>query len=107
MSPVQPHNAHPDMAHADLLSMGDTATDQSATNSYSAKDAAKVKAIRAFLRDHGMTVREFAESKGLDRQDVADLLYLRNKGVRGKAHQAAVAIGLKPKPRRKSVEEYA
>lgn len=67
----------------------------------------KAKAIRAFLRDHGMTVREFAESKGLDRQDVADLLYLRNKGVRGKAHQAAVAIGLKPKPRRKSVEEYA
>ena len=59
----------------------------------------KALAIRVYLREHGMTVRELAESKGLNRQDVADVLYLRNKGLRGKAHEAAVALGIKPAPK--------
>ena len=67
----------------------------------------KANELRALLRENGMTVRQLAAEHGLKRQDVADILYLRNKGIRGKAHEAAVALGLKPKPKKRAVLEAA
>lgn len=67
----------------------------------------KAKELRALLRENGMTMKELAKQHGLKRQDVADLLYLRNKGIRGTAHKAAVKLGLKPAPKKKPILEAA
>lgn len=71
------------------------------------KLAKKAAALRALLRENGMTVRELADEHELDRQVVADLLYLRTTGLRGSSHTAAVKLGLKAAPKNKPQLEAA
>jgi gp16 family phage-associated protein len=63
----------------------------------------------AALRAAGICISHWARDLGLSRMAVADALRGKNKGHRGMAHRAAVALGLKPaapaapaKPRRPS-----
>lgn len=53
---------------------------------------------RKWLADHGVAVAEFARLNGLRRHTVVDLLRGTSTGVRGSAHKAAVALGMKPEP---------
>ncbi|WP_236175552.1 DNA-binding protein [Pseudomonas pseudonitroreducens] len=50
-----------------------------------------------FIR-HGVCKTHWARDMGLDRMTVVDLLRGRSKGLRGDAHKAAVALGLKANP---------
>ncbi|WP_122300425.1 DNA-binding protein [Pseudomonas syringae] len=50
-----------------------------------------------FIR-HGICKTHWASSHGFDRMTVVDLLRGRLKGLRGEAHHAAVALGLKANP---------
>lgn len=54
---------------------------------------------RQWLRDNGMSVSEFARSNGFSRDAVNDLVIGRSQGERGEAHRAAIALGMKRKPR--------
>ena len=47
---------------------------------------------------HGICKAHWAQAKGFDRMTVVDLLRGRLKGLRGEAHHAAVALGLKADP---------
>lgn len=53
---------------------------------------------RAELVALGINLREFCDAKGVSYQAARELLIGKSKGRRGKAHQAAVALGLKPDP---------
>ncbi|TAA26556.1 DNA-binding protein [Pseudoxanthomonas winnipegensis] len=53
---------------------------------------------RQWLRDQGITVVAFAKQHGLSRDAVTDVLRGTSKGNYGEAHQAAVALGIKPSP---------
>lgn len=46
----------------------------------------------------GVTVTDWARANGFTANIVYTLLSGRTRGRRGKAHQAAVALGLKPRP---------
>lgn len=50
-----------------------------------------------FIR-HGICKTHWAEAQGIDRMTVVDLLRGRLKGLRGEAHHAAIALGLKANP---------
>lgn len=52
----------------------------------------------AWFVTHGICKAHWAQAQGLDRMTVVDLLRGRLRGVRGKAHRAAVALGLKANP---------
>ncbi len=52
----------------------------------------------AELRALGINLRLFCAEKNINYQAARDLLRGRAKGHRGQAHQAAVALGLKPAP---------
>ncbi len=52
----------------------------------------------AWFVSHGICKARWARAKGFDRMTVIDLLRGRLKGLRGEAHHAAVALGLKAKP---------
>ncbi|MCM2480183.1 hypothetical protein [Serpentinimonas maccroryi] len=52
----------------------------------------------AWIRAHGVVVTELARSYGVPRTTLTDLMRGRNRGYRGKAHQGAVLLGLKPDP---------
>ena len=58
--------------------------------------------VRAWLESHGVTQREVAERIGCRYTTVRNLLRQggrsKNKGVRGDAYRAAVALGLRPAP---------
>lgn len=49
-----------------------------------------------WLRLRGITVKDFAHMHGLKRLNMTDVLLRRSKGNYGKAHRAAVALGIKP-----------
>lgn len=55
----------------------------------------------AALRAQGIVVAHWARDLGITRTAVVDALRARNKGHRGMAHRAAVALGLKPDPAKK------
>ncbi|WP_369681775.1 DNA-binding protein [Pseudomonas gingeri] len=50
---------------------------------------------KAWLIDRGISVKEFAYSHGLDAATTYQILNGRKLGRRGKAHAAAVALGIK------------
>lgn len=58
--------------------------------------------VRAWLNSHGVSQREVADRIGVNYQTVRNLLRKNgkstNKGVRGEAFRAAVALGLRPAP---------
>jgi len=54
--------------------------------------------IKEQFRVRGVTIRSWAEENGFDAPLVYALLGGRLQGVRGRAHEAAVALGLKPQP---------
>ncbi len=55
--------------------------------------------IREEFRAHGLCFAEWARERGFHRMTVVDLLRGKRKGVRGEAHRAAVALGLKDAPK--------
>lgn len=58
-----------------------------------------------WFRTHGICKSRWARHFGLARFDVTDLLRPgKLKGNRGRAHRAAVALGLKPDPERSTGE---
>lgn len=58
--------------------------------------------VREWLAAHGVSQREAAERIGVTHQTVRNLLrnngISANKGLRGQAFRAAVALGLRPAP---------
>jgi gp16 family phage-associated protein len=50
---------------------------------------------RRWLDEQGLSISEFAAQNNLDRMDICDLLRGKRIGKRGKAHNAAVALGMK------------
>lgn len=52
----------------------------------------------AWFVSHGICKAHWAQAQGFDRMTVVDLLRGRLKGLRGEAHHAAVALGLKANP---------
>lgn len=52
------------------------------------------QALKA-LRDSGVSIRGFAQKKGLPYATVYAVLHGRNQGLYGTAHAAAVALGIK------------
>lgn len=57
------------------------------------------KKIRQEFRSHGICIAEWARERGFHRLTVFDLLRGKRKGLRGEAHRAAVALGLKAVPK--------
>jgi len=53
---------------------------------------------RQWFRDHGITIKVWAQRRGHRLQTVKDLLRGKIKGERPEAHAAAVDLGLKPAP---------
>lgn len=56
------------------------------------------KQSRAWFDAHGIAIKDWCETHGLDRYIVTDLLRGRLKGLRGESHRAAVLLGLKADP---------
>lgn len=56
------------------------------------------KRVRAMLFAKGISLRDHCRAKGVSYQAAKDLLTGRSNGSRGRAHDAAVALGLKPDP---------
>ena len=54
--------------------------------------------IRRLFRDEGVTLSDWARRHGFSRLAVYSALAGRTQGVRGEAHQVAVALGLKARP---------
>ncbi|MBS7422602.1 DNA-binding protein [Pseudomonas syringae] len=50
---------------------------------------------KLWLRAQGISVTEFARDHGLDLGTTYQVLAGRKKGLRGKAHKAAIALGIK------------
>ena len=46
----------------------------------------------------GVNLRAFCQEKDIDYQAARELMCGKSKGRRGKAHKAAVVLGLKPDP---------
>lgn len=57
------------------------------------------ESARTLLRAHGVPHTVLARQIGVDRMTITDLLRGIGKGNRGKCHQAAIALGLKPDPK--------
>lgn len=53
---------------------------------------------RAWLNRHGVTIAEWARTHGFKPSVVAALLAGRARGRWGEAHDAAIALGLRPAP---------
>lgn len=53
---------------------------------------------REWFDIHGISVTEWAQSRGFERATVYAVLSGRTRGRRGQAHAIAVALGLKPAP---------
>ena len=53
---------------------------------------------REWLRSNGLSASQFARDKGLSLDAVKEVLNGRSKANFGKAHAAAVALGMKPNP---------
>ena len=70
------------------------------------KDAAQYKAklrkARAELEAKGTNLRELCADNDIDYQAARDVLCGKSKGRRGKAHNAAVFLGIKPNPEKRA-----
>jgi gp16 family phage-associated protein len=55
--------------------------------------------VRAAFQEHGVTIDSWASAHGFPVQLVKDVLLGRTQGKYGKAHEIAVALNLKAKPR--------
>ncbi|AMW64579.1 MULTISPECIES: DNA-binding protein [unclassified Pseudomonas] len=53
---------------------------------------------KTWLRAHGISVQEFARQHDLDPATTYQVLSGAKKGYRGKAHRAAIALGIKAEP---------
>lgn len=51
---------------------------------------------KLWLQNQGVSIQAFAQAHDLDAATCYQVLDGRKKGLRGKAHQAAVALGIKP-----------
>lgn len=51
-----------------------------------------------YFHSRGMSIRQWARVNELPYNIVKDVLMCRSKGIRGKSHHVAVALGLKPNP---------
>ncbi|HEJ2039539.1 DNA-binding protein [Pseudomonas aeruginosa] len=56
------------------------------------------ESANAWFVTHGINKSAWARELGIDRMTMVDLLRGRLKGLRGDAHHAAVALGLKANP---------
>jgi gp16 family phage-associated protein len=56
------------------------------------------KEARSWFDENGISIAEWCRKNGVERHTVIDLLHERLKGRRGKAHKAAVALGMKRAP---------
>lgn len=54
--------------------------------------------VKAWLERHGVTIHEWAHAHGFTPGVVYALLQGRTRGLRGEAHQVAIALGMKPAP---------
>ena len=54
--------------------------------------------VKAWLERHGVTIHEWAHAHGFTPGVVYALLQGRTRGLRGEAHQVAIALGIKPAP---------
>lgn len=54
---------------------------------------------REWLAAHGATVAALARANGMPRLALVNVLRGRCLGLRGHAHRAAIALGIKPHPR--------
>jgi len=54
---------------------------------------------RKWIEANGITIAKWSEEHGFSKFAVVDLLRGRRKGLRGDAHRAAIALGMKPNPR--------
>jgi gp16 family phage-associated protein len=54
--------------------------------------------VKARFRDRGKTIRAWARENSFDPALVYAVLAGRILGVRGRAHEVAVALGIKPQP---------
>ena len=54
--------------------------------------------LKAWFHGQGINISEYCRQHGLDRQIVTDLMRGKAKGLRGKVHETAVALGLKVNP---------
>ena len=59
-----------------------------------------VESARDYFYRHGITVSGWAQAMKLNEQSVKDILCKRSIGRSGKAHFAAVALGLKKAPKK-------
>jgi len=55
--------------------------------------------IRKQFEEEGNTISDWAEKEGFNRIEVYAVLSGRIKGIRGRGHEIAVKLGLKPNPR--------
>ena len=55
----------------------------------------------AWFTSHGVCISDWCRELRINRYTVVDLLRGKRKGLRGEAHRAAVALGLKPDPKNK------
>jgi gp16 family phage-associated protein len=63
-----------------------------------AQKVVSAKEARESFRARGISITDWCRDQGLDRADVYALLNGKSKGTRGKAHVAAVKLGLKESP---------
>lgn len=54
--------------------------------------------VKAQFRARGITIRSWAQTNGFSTPLVYAVLGGRVQGIRGQAHEVAVALGLKPLP---------
>lgn len=54
--------------------------------------------LRSFIQN-GISVRGWAREHNFSPYTVRDLLRGKNRGLRGKSHEAAIALGIKPNPK--------
>jgi gp16 family phage-associated protein len=56
------------------------------------------KQARAWFQRYGICIVDWCKRLGLDYGAVTDVLREKSKGSRGKAHRAAIALGIKEDP---------
>lgn len=55
--------------------------------------------VKLWFEAYGVSVAEWAKSRGFAKEVVYAVLSGRSRGQRGQAHQVAVALGIKPAPK--------
>lgn len=57
------------------------------------------ESVNAWFISHGICKTDWAKAHEINRMVLVDLLRGRLKGLRGEAHRAAIALGLKADPK--------